>query len=235
MENWDDAVHELEEKIGYVFNDKQLVKQAFTHRSFANEQLIRIQPSYERFEFLGDAVLDLIASEYLMDTYPEMAEGDLTKARSRAVCESALAHNAMHLELGKYVLLGRGEKKTGGHDRISIIADVLEALIGALYRDGGLLAAKEFVNQFVLNELPEKIKFRDSKSLFQEFVMKNNLGTINYDLASVSGPEHEKIFTIDLYLNEKLIGSGKGKNKKIAEQKAANIALEKLKPGTKCI
>ncbi|MCL2717947.1 MAG: ribonuclease III [Lachnospiraceae bacterium] len=228
MQDWDKNIHDLEIKIGYVFIDKLLIAQAFTHRSYVNEQMLKRQPSYERIEFLGDAVLDLITSEHLMDTYPSMAEGELTKARAQMVCESALAHSAKHLELGKYMRLGKGEARTGGHKRASILADVMEALIGAIYSDSGLSAARDFIHRFVLKDLRTEPKFLDSKSMIQEYVIKNGLGKLRYELSGVDGPEHDKIFYTDLYLEETIIGSGSGKSKKGAEQKAAYKALKKI-------
>ena len=226
MDNWEAQIHDLEIRIGYFFKDKELFRQALTHKSFVNEQLIKREISYERLEYLGDAVLDLIASEYLMDTYPEMAEGDLTKARAQIVCEPALANSARQLNLGQYFRLGKGEARSGGHDRVSILADVTEAIIGAIYRDSGLLAAKDFVTKFVLFESAKREWFLDSKSTIQEFVIKNGLGHLRYELESVSGPEHDKVFSIDLYLDGMKLSNGSGRSKKNAEQKAALIALE---------
>jgi len=233
MQNWDDQIQEIEKKIGYVFKDKSLIRQAFTHRSFSNEQLINNLQSYERIEFLGDAVLDVITSEYLMDMYPMMDEGDLTKARAQAVCETALAHCAKELELGNYVLLGKGEAKTGGQNRISIVADVMEALIGSIYRDGGLEYARDFVHRRVLSKLPKGESYNDNKSAIQEYVMKHALGKLRYELAGSSGPEHDKIFHIELYLQDKVLSTGSGKSKKAAEQDAALDGLQLIYPGFK--
>jgi len=223
-----DNLSDLESRIEYTFKDKLLLKQALTHTSHANEQMINRPPSYERIEFLGDAVLDLITGEYLMDTYPQMAEGELTKTRAQTVCEPALAHCAKDLELGQYILLGKGEEHSGGRSRDSIIADVMEALIGAIYRDGGLDAAKKFVFKFILSDLADKNLFHDSKSTIQEYIMKNGLGKLRYELSSVSGPEHNKAFHINLFLEDQKIGSGSGKSKKAAEQQAASQAMKKI-------
>ena len=226
----DTLIHEVESKIGYVFKDKQYLRQAFTHRSYTNEQVIGRKDSYERLEFLGDAVLDLLVSEFLMDTYPEMEEGDLTKTRSQLVCEPALAHCARQLELETYILLGKGETRSGGASRTSILADIVEAVIGAIYIDGGIDAAKDFVYKFTLIDTPTKKKFLDSKSMVQEYVMKNNLGQLEYNLAKVTGPEHDKTFHVNLYMDGELIGKGTGRNKKLAEQQAAYEALVKIYP-----
>jgi len=233
VQNWDVQIHEIEEKLGYVFKDKSLIRQAFTHRSFSNEQLISPQQSYERIEFLGDAVLDVITSEYLMDAYPRMDEGELTKARAQAVCETALAYCAKELGLGNYVLLGKGEAKSGGQNRISIIADVMEALIGAIYRDSGLESAKKFVHDRVLSKLPKGEEYQDSKSAIQEYVMKHSLGKLRYELAGTSGPEHDKVFHVELHLQDKVLSTGSGKSKKAAEQDAAFGGLQLIYPGFK--
>lgn len=226
MVNWDENIRTLEEKIAYPFQDKQFLKEALTHSSYANEQLIHRQESYERIEFLGDAVLQLVVSEYLMDTFPDKAEGDLTKRRALAVCETNLAHNAKRIELGDHIFLGKGEEQTGGRNRNSILADVMEAIIGAVYRDGGLKAAKKFIKKFVLFDLSDETKVIDCKSQLQEKIIKKGLGTLCYQLAKTSGPEHDKIYHVDLYLDDEVIGTGSGKSKKAAEQQAAHEALQ---------
>lgn len=159
------SLDELEKKIGYEFTDKKLLKQALTHSSFANEQKINRLDDYERLEFLGDAVLELTSSEFLFFAHPELPEGKLTKLRSSMVCEPALAYCARDLELGKYMLLGRGEEATGGRNRDSITSDAMEAVIGALYLDGGFEVAKKFIHRFVLSDLENKILFYDSKTV----------------------------------------------------------------------
>ena len=173
------TIGELEKKIGYQFRDKSLLKQALTHSSFANEQRINKLKDYERLEFLGDAVLELISSDFLFHENPQMPEGKLTKLRSSMVCEPALAYCARDIELGRYMLLGKGEEATGGRNRDSITSDVMEAVIGALYLDGGFDAAHDFIQRFILSDLENKILFYDSKTVLQEIlqcVEKPDLG-----------------------------------------------------------
>lgn len=216
---------ELQQKIGYQYHDQSLLKQAMTHTSFANEQKINKLLSYERIEFLGDAVLEMISSEFFYFTYPDMPEGQLTKLRASSVCEQALAITARQLELGNYLLLGKGEEMTGGRDRDSIIADAVEAVIGSIYLDGGIEPAKEFILKFVLNDLEKKQLFYDAKSILQEMVQTNKLGVMQYELIGEEGPDHDKIFKVQLLLNKKVVGYGEGRSKKLAEQQAAYMAL----------
>ena len=216
---------ELQQKIGYQYHDQSLLKQAMTHTSFANEQKINKLLSYERIEFLGDAVLEMISSEFFYFTYPDMPEGQLTKLRASSVCEQALAITARQLELGNYLLLGKGEEMTGGRDRDSIIADAVEAVIGSIYLDGGIEPAKEFILKFVLNDLEKKQLFYDAKSILQEMVQTNKLGEMQYELIGEEGPDHDKIFKVQLLLNKKVVGYGEGRSKKLAEQQAAYMAL----------
>jgi ribonuclease-3 len=230
MKNWEEVTGSLELRIGYVFKDKLLLRQALSHSSYINEQMANRLPSYERLEFLGDAVLDLVASEFLMGEYPEMPEGELTKTRSRLVCEATLEHQARELKLGQYLLLGKGEEASGGRERASLLSDVIEALIGAIYLDSGFEDAKSFIHNFILtNEMPKQL-YHDSKSDLQEYVIKKGLGKLRYELTGVSGPEHDKDFHVDLYLDDEKIGSATGKSKKSAEQRAAFNAIEEIKP-----
>lgn len=222
---------ELEEKIGYVFNDQKLLRQAVTHSSFANEQKINRGGDYERLEFLGDAVLELVSSEFLFRENPEMPEGELTKLRASMVCEPALAYCAKQLDLGGYLYLGKGEDATGGRKRESIVSDVMEALIGAIYLDGGFPAAKAFIERFVLSDLENKILFYDSKTVLQEMVQQEGLGQLRYELTGEDGPDHDKEFTVQACLGEKPVGAGTGRTKKAAEQKAAYEAILTLRDG----
>lgn len=216
----------LEEKIGYNFKDKSLLKQALTHSSFSNEQKINKLKNYERLEFLGDAVLELISSKFFFLENPDMSEGQMTKLRSSMVCEQALAFCAKDINLGDYLLLGKGEEATGGRERESIISDVMEALIGALYLDGGFEVAEKFVHTYVLSDLENKQLFYDSKTILQEKIQK--LGkTLSYHLIEESGPDHEKIFTVEANIDGTAFSTGCGRNKKTAEQKAAYEALMK--------
>lgn len=216
---------QLESKIGYVFQDKSLIKQAMTHSSYSNEQKINKLPHYERIEFLGDAVLELVSSEFFYHNYPDLPEGSMTKYRASAVCEQALAITARQLEIGQYMLFGKGEEATGGRDRDSIIADAVEAVIGAIYLDSGLESARTFINRFVLNDLESKALFYDAKSILQEYIQNNKLGTLTYELVEEKGPEHAKQFFVQAVLEGTCLGEGKGHNKKAAEQAAAYQAI----------
>ncbi len=220
-------LEELEGKIGYCFRDKSLLRQALTHSSFSNEQKINKWKNYERIEYLGDAVLELISSDYFYHTYPEETEGNLTKMRASAVCEQALAITARELQLGGYMVFGKGEEQNGGRERESIIADAVEAIIGAIYLDGGLEQAKKFIHGFVLNDLDHKRLFYDAKSILQERIQEAKLGELTYELIREEGPEHEKNFVMEARLNGQTIGTGQGKSKKTAQQHAAYDALLK--------
>lgn len=220
---------ELEEKIGYHYRDQKLLRQAMTHTSFVNEQKINKLDSYERIEFLGDAVLEMISSEYFYHTYPQMPEGNLTKLRASSVCEQALAITARQLGLGSYMLFGKGEEMTGGRDRDSIIADGVEAIIGSIYLDGGFEPAKAFILRFVLNDLESKQLFYDAKSILQEMVQNQKLGELVYELIGEDGPDHDKHFRTHALIDGRVVGSGEGRSKKLAEQNAAYEALLKLK------
>lgn len=219
----------LEQEIGYTFQDKMLLKRALTHTSFANEQRINKNGHYERLEFLGDAVLELLTSEYLYVNYPEMVEGDMTKFRSAIVCETSLAKSAAEIPLSDYIFLGRGEDATGGRMRDSIVSDVLEALLGAIYIDGGMKPAKEFVEKYILKDLEDRKLFYDAKSSLQEMVQKDKKGPIHYVLLGENGPEHNKVFQCAVNIGTQQMGIGEGKNKKEAEQKAAMEAIKLLK------
>lgn len=223
------TIEELEKRIGYQFQDKRLLKQALTHSSYANEQKINKLKDYERLEFLGDAVLELVSSDFLFHENPQMPEGKLTKLRSSMVCEPALAYCARDLELGKYMLLGKGEEATGGRQRDSITSDAMEAVIGALYLDGGFAAAHDFIHRFVLSDLENKILFYDSKTVLQEMIQTDNGSQFGYELKGEAGPDHNKEFLVDAMLNGRVIGSGRGRTKKAAEQQAAYEAILHLR------
>ena len=217
---------ELEERIGYHFKDKALLKQALTHSSFSNEQKVNKQKNYERLEFLGDAVLELASSKFFYQQHPEMAEGQLTKLRSSMVCEPALAFCARDIELGKYILLGKGEEATGGRERDSITSDVMEAVIGAVYLDGGFEEAEKFILIYILSDLENKKLFYDSKTILQERVQKDGR-ELHYVLVEESGPDHDKLFTVEAVIGDETVGSGTGRTKKSAEQQAAYAVLLK--------
>lgn len=232
IEKLEKELDNLENEIGYQFKDKSLLKQALTHSSFSNEQKIRKWKNYERIEFLGDAVLELVSSDYFYRTYPEETEGNLTKMRAAAVCEQALAITARQLKLGSYMIFGKGEEANGGRERESIIADAVEAVIGAIYLDESLEEAKKFIYRFVLNDLDHKRLFYDAKSILQEYIQETKAGELVYELIREEGPEHDKLFVVEARLNDVTIGSGEGKSKKAAQQHAAYDAL--LKQQIKC-
>ena len=219
----------LESNIGYCFKDKDLLINALTHTSYANEHKHKGMKDNERLEFLGDAVLELVSSEFLFRENPQMPEGQLTKLRASMVCEPALAYCAKDIDLGSYILLGRGEEYTGGRYRSSITSDVMEAIIGAIFLDGGIENAKKHIYRFILSDLENKILFLDSKTILQEEIQKKKDAQLRYELIGESGPDHNKQFTVDAYLNDVLIGSGTGRTKKAAEQQAAYEALLKMK------
>lgn len=219
-----EELKKLEEKIGYEFKEKTLLLQALTHSSFSNEQKINKCRDYERLEFLGDAVLELLSSQFFFETYPEMSEGEMTRQRSAMVCEPALAFCARDLSLGDYVLLGKGEESTGGRKRDSIISDVMEAVIGAVYLDGGLEEARNFVQKYILSDLENKQLFYDSKTLLQEKMQKMGK-ELSYELIDESGPDHDKIFTVEVKIDGAAVAKGQGRNKKAAQQQAAYQVL----------
>jgi len=223
-----DGVKVLEERVGYSFRDKGLLWQALTHSSYTNEHRQGRELCNERLEFLGDAVLELACSESLFVWYPEQPEGELTKLRASIVCEQTLAGCAEELELGKYLRLGKGEDSTGGRGRASILSDALEALIGAIYLDGGFTNAKEFVLRLILNDIENKKLFFDSKTILQEMVQSRSMGRLIYELLKTEGPDHRRVFTSQVRINGQAYGEGKGRTKKLAEQDAAYRAILEL-------
>ncbi|MBQ6783392.1 MAG: ribonuclease III [Acholeplasmatales bacterium] len=212
----------LEEKLGYVFRDKNLIKLALTHSSYANEHNIECN---ERLEFLGDAVLELAMSRKLYDTI-DLDEGVLTKMRAKAVCESALDLYASKIELSSYLYLGKGEEATGGRTRPAIIADSTEAVLGAIYLDGGFEAAREIVKKFFEPYFYDVLKNKDYKSMLQE-KLQSEKRSIRYEIVRDEGPANNKTFEAVVYMDEILMGRGIGKTKKEAQQQAAKDALEK--------
>lgn len=216
---------ELEDKIGYRFRNFSLLRQAMIHSSYANERHMGRLRCNERLEFLGDAVLELVTSEFLYTTYPQMPEGDATKTRASIVCEQSLAFCAECISLGKYILLGRGEEVSGGRERPSITSDACEALIGAIYLDGGFTSAKEFILRFILNDLEHKKLFFDSKTILQERIQAHHEDMLRYELIREEGPDHQKLFVVQAMLGNRVIGEGSGRTKKAAEQAAAYYAL----------
>jgi len=214
-------------KIGHQYKDASLLENAVTHSSYANESKRSIQ-SNERLEFLGDAVLSIVVSDYLYEHYANMPEGELTKLRAKLVCEKSLAHFATLLGLDEHLLLGKGEENTGGRSRPSIKADAFEALIASLYLDDGLDLARAFIMRFILPELEHvgDLAFRDYKTQLQEIVQQNKEELLSYVLVKESGPDHDKRFQVEVHLNSNVIGVGVGRSKKEAEQLAAKEALE---------
>ena len=219
---------ELEKKIGYKFQRFDLLCQAMRHSAYANEKHMEKNECNERLEFLGDAVLELVSSEFLFFENKKMPEGELTRTRASIVCEPSLAFCARELNLGSYLLLGKGEENTGGRYRESLTSDALEALIGAIYLDGGFASAKEFIHRFVLNDLEHKKLFFDSKTILQEIVQGNFNEPIEYTLLKEEGPDHNKSFFISVSIGNEVYGNGKGRTKKAAEQEAAYQAILEL-------
>lgn len=222
-------LNELEQKIGYRFSDFSYLEHAMRHSSYCNEQKMDRFMNNERLEFLGDAVLELVTSEFLYLNYPKMPEGEATRKRASMVCEQTLALCAKEIELGSYLYLGKGEDHTGGRERASVISDALEALIGAIYLDGGFTSAKEFVERFILNGIEEKQLFFDSKTIFQEMMQSITTEPIHYKMVGEEGPDHCKTFTVELFVGDRSAGIGSGKSKKAAEQAAAYDAIKKIK------
>lgn len=221
---------ELEALIGYEFRQEGLLRQALTHSSYANEKHMKKLSDNERLEFLGDAVLEIVSSEYLYRNYPKLPEGDLTKFRASIVCEPTLALCTREIDLGRFLNLGKGENQTGGRNRKSILSDALEAVIGAIYLDGGFEKAKEFIHRFILTDIEHKKLFYDSKTILQEVVQGSYEEPLHYELLAEEGPDHDKSFRVEARIGDKVIGAGCGHTKKAAEQEAAYQALLLLKP-----
>lgn len=220
-------IKELEKKIGHHYRNEKYLRTALTHSSFANEARGGTQ-SNERLEFLGDAVLSIVVSDYLFLHCPHLPEGDLTKLRASLVCEKTLCRFSQSLELGKYLRLSRGEQNSGGGERPSILADAFEAVIASIYLDGGIEEAREFILRFVLPEIdnPKPKAFKDYKTALQEIIQQNPEEHLEYVLIGESGPDHNKHFVVEVHLNSNVIGKGGGRSKKEAEQQAAREALE---------
>lgn len=215
----------LEAAIAYTFQTRQTLQSALSHSSYVNEQRGG-RESNERLEFLGDSVLGMIAAEYFFAKYPDLPEGELTKLRAAAVCEPSLCAYAKQLNLGSFLLLGRGEEVTGGRERPSILADAFEALIAAVYLDGGMQAAKPFVLRFLENGAEVQATVKDYKTMLQEVIQRNPEEHLEYVLEEENGPAHDRSFVVALHLNSNVIGRGEGKSKKLAEQQAAKQALD---------
>lgn len=218
-------MEQLQNNLGYHFKNPALLARALTHSSYANERHVNTGDN-ERLEFLGDSVLGFITAEYLFANHRDFPEGELTKLRAYAVCEKSLFSYAEEIGLGHYLKLGKGEERTGGRTRPSVLSDAFEAVIAAIYLDGGMDEAKKFVLRFVVPYVEAKPTFKDYKTMLQEVVQKNQGETLEYVLVSETGPDHDKCFTVEVHLNSNVIGRGVGGSKKKAEQNAAKEALE---------
>ena len=229
-----EALKEFQQKIGYTFQQQGLLRQALTHSSYANEKHMKKLSDNERLEFLGDAVLEIISSDYLYHLHRDWPEGELTKVRASIVCEQTLAFCTRKIQMGDYLLLGKGENLTGGRKRKSILSDAFEAVIGAIYLDGGFANAKEFVHRFVMDDIEHMQLFYDSKTILQEIVQADERnGELNYQLVAEEGPDHDKRFIVEACIGTHVISHGEGHTKKAAEQEAAYQAILKLKPEMK--
>lgn len=218
---------QLEQNIGYTFHNLSLLQHALTHSSYANEKKGTIT-SNERLEFLGDSVLSIIVSDYIYQNFPDLPEGQLTRLRASLVCEKSLCRFSKELSVGEHLLLGKGERANGGQERPSILADAFEAILAAIYLDGGMEPARRHVLRFVTEELHhmEHEAFKDYKTELQEIIQRNPEEQLSYVLIGESGPDHDKSFTVEVHLNSNVIGVGSGHSKKNAEQAAARKALE---------
>ena len=215
-------MHQLETVIGHTFKDPSLLETALTHTSYANEAKGHVKHN-ERLEFLGDSVLSIVVADYLFHHWKDRPEGEFTKARASLVCESALFQFAQEIDLGRYLRLGRGEEMGGGRTRPSVVSDAFEALIAALYLDGGMETARAFILPFITEG---KTAEADYKTQLQEVIQQNPEERLRYELEGESGPDHDKHFKMAVYLNSNLIGQGEGHSKKAAEQAAARQALK---------
>lgn len=224
-------MQELEKKLGYTFRNPALLGEALSHSSYANEHRGTRLNSNERLEFLGDSVLGFVTAEHLFAGHPDLPEGDLTRIRAALVCEQSLYEVARKLELGRYLKLGRGEEAGGGRERTSILADATEAVFAAVYLDGGIQAASALIHRVLLNAERESAveeRRRDYKTALQELVQRQADQVLSYRMAGEHGPDHAKVFSAEVLLNGKSIGSGSGHSKKEAEQSAARSALAYL-------
>lgn len=224
-------IKDLEAAIGYKFKDISLLQNALAHSSYANERWHNSLMSNERLEFLGDSILGMMVAEYLYRTFPDRPEGELTRMRADMVCEQTLAAVAGRIDLGRHLLLGNGEEQGGGRTRNSILADAVESVIAASFLDGGMDAARQFIQKFILVEVPvKKLHNVDYKTGLQELIQQKKNQVLTYTLVGESGPDHDKRFDVEVKLNGKMVGLGSGSSKKRAEQDAARDAMERLFP-----
>ncbi len=218
----------LEEKLGYAFRNPSLLENALTHSSCANESRGKLQ-SNERLEFLGDSILGMVVAEHLFRNHPDLPEGELTRTRAALVCEESLVEVAQALGLGKYLKLGKGEEAGGGRNRPSIRADAVEAVLAAVYLDGGIGSARKIIQKYILSkEISGMKSSRDYKTALQELVQRESGQVLKYQMVGESGPDHDKRFFVEVLLNGQSVGRGEGRSKKEAEQMAAKSAIEKL-------
>ena len=218
----------LEEKLGYTFRNPSLLENALTHSSCANESRGKLQ-SNERLEFLGDSILGMVVAEHLFRNHPDLPEGELTRTRASLVCEESLVEVAQVLGLGSYLRLGKGEEAGGGRNRPSIRADAVEAVLAAVYLDGGIGSARKIIQKYILSkEISGMKSSRDYKTALQELVQRESGQILKYQLTGESGPDHDKRFFVEVLLNGQSVGCGEGRSKKEAEQMAAKAAIEKL-------
>ena len=224
-------IKDLEVAIGYRFKNITLLQNALTHSSYANEHWHDSLRSNERLEFLGDSLLGMVVAEHLYKNFPNRPEGELTRMRADMVCETSLARIAEQVDLGKHLLLGNGEEQGGGRNRPSILADAVESVIAASFLDGGMAAAEGFIHRFVLSDVPvSRLKNQDHKTMLQELVQQKKNQQLSYQLVGESGPDHDKVFEVEVSLNGTVVGKGSGSSKKRAEQDAARVAIETLFP-----
>ena len=219
---------ELETKLGYSFQDALLLQHALTHSSYANEHRAEGMTSNERLEFLGDSVLGMVVADHLYRTHPNMPEGDLTRTRAALVCEESLYEVAKSLNLGSYLRLGKGEDAGGGRSRPSILADAVESVLAAVYLDGGIAQVRRLIRTLILDREREKTVDRDYKTALQELVQRSSGQVLSYRAVGERGPDHAKVFVMEVELNGESAGRGEGRTKKEAEQMAAKAAMEKL-------
>ena len=224
-------IKDLEEALGYRFQNITLLQNALTHSSYANERWHDSLMSNERLEFLGDSILGMVVAEHLYRNFPNRPEGELTRMRADMVCETSLAAIANQVKLGQHMLLGHGEEQGGGRNRASILADAVESVIAASFLDGGMEAAEGIIRRFVLCNVPvTKLQNTDYKTSLQELVQQKKNQVLSYVLVGESGPDHDKVFTVEVMLNGQVVGQGSGSSKKRAEQDAARAAIESLFP-----
>lgn len=222
----------LEQRIGYAFTNRDILKEALTHSSYANERRHEDRRNNERLEFLGDSVLGIVISDHLFQTYPNLPEGELTKIRSKVVCETTLGECSRKLGLGTFMFFGKGEEMTGGRDRTSILADAFEAMIAGIYLDGGFNQARQFIMRHMTQKIEDAVAgkvFLDYKTHLQELVQVNKNNRIRYEIIREEGPDHSKVFHTQVKLNDEIIGTGVGRSKKESEQEAAKMAIREVK------